>query len=73
LDDQGRLVRITAVTTHPRLIQGDNPETPEVREPYYLKGEGTNTITTQNPADGTVLEVTDGCNDVTSRPMAFAD
>jgi hypothetical protein len=73
LDDQGRLVRITDVTTHPRLIEGDNPETPEVREPYYLTGEGTNTITTLNPTDGTVIDVTEGCNDVTSRPVVFAD
>jgi hypothetical protein len=72
-DHLGRLVRITEVTIHPRLIKGDNPETPDVREPYYLKGEGTNTITNLNPVDGTVINVTEGCNDATSRPILFED
>src|SRR6267142_2418781 len=33
-DNLGRRVRITEVTTHPRLIQGDNPDTPDFVEPY---------------------------------------
>ena len=44
-----------------------------MREPYYLKGEGTNTITNLNPVDGTVINVTEGCNDATSRPILFED
>jgi hypothetical protein len=69
-DTLGRLVRITEVTTNPELIQGDNPETPDV-EPYYLSGDGTNKITNLNPVDGTVLNVTEGCNEATSRPLLF--
>ena len=72
-DNLGRLVRITEVTTLPRLIQGDNPETPDVLEPYYLSGEGTNTITNIDPVDGTVINVTEGCNEATSRPILFED
>lgn len=73
-DDLGRLVRITEVTIHPRLIGGDNPETPDVVEPYYLRGEGgTNTITNINPDDGTVINVTKGCGELTSRPVLFDD
>lgn len=71
-DNLGRLVRITEVTTNPELIQGDNPETPDV-EPYYLSGEGTNKITNINPVDGTVINVTEGCNEATSRPVLFED
>ena len=72
-DNLGRLVRITEVTTHPNLIMGDNPETPDVLEPYYFSGDGTNKITNINPADGTVINVTQGCNKATSRPILFED
>lgn len=71
LDNLGRLVRITEVTSLPTLIQGDNPDTPDVLEPYYLSGDGTNTITNLNPADGTVINVIQGCSEATSRPMLF--
>jgi hypothetical protein len=67
-DNLGRLVRITEVTTHPTLIEGDDPETP-----YHLSGEGTNRITNINPVDGTVISVTEGCNEATSRPILFKD
>jgi hypothetical protein len=70
-DSLGRLVRITEVTTHPSFINGDNPETPDVLEPYYLSGKGTNRITNINPNDGTVINVTEGCNEATSRPFVF--
>lgn len=73
LDNLGRLVRITEVTSLPRLIQGDNPDTLDVLEPYYLSGDGTNTITNLNPADGTVINVIQGCSEATSRPMLFED
>jgi hypothetical protein len=72
-DNQGRLVRIVEVTTNPRLIKGDDPETDDVIEPYYLSGEGTNRITNINPVDGTVTNVTAGCNEATSRPVFFED
>jgi hypothetical protein len=72
-DNLGRLVRISEVTTLPRLITGDNPETPDVVEPYYLSGLGTNRITNLNPADGAVISVTEGCNDATSSPILFED
>src|SRR5262245_30348970 len=72
-DNLGRLVRITEVTSHPRLIKGDNPETPDVIEPYYFSGEGTNKITNINPVNGTVINVTEGCNRATSRPILFED
>lgn len=72
-DTLGRLVRITEVTSHPRLIQGDNPETLDDHEPYYLSGDGTNRITNLNPVDGTVISVTHGCNEATSRPVLFED
>jgi hypothetical protein len=72
-DNLGRLVRITEVTTNPEFIQGDNPETPDVLEPYYLSGDGTNMITNINPVDGTVINVTEGCNEATSRPILFED
>ena len=71
-DSQGRRVRITEVTSHPRLIQGDNPETPDV-EPYYLSGDGTNKITNLNPVDGSVINVIEGCNKATSAPFLFRD
>ena len=73
LDNLGRLVRITEVITRPRLIKGDNPDTPDVLEPYYLSGEGTNRITNLDPVDGTVIDVTEECNEATSRPLIFAD
>jgi hypothetical protein len=44
-----------------------------VVEPYYLSGPGTNTITNLNPADGSVISVTEGCNEATSRPILFED
>ena len=72
-DNLGRLVSITEVTTNPRLIKGDDPETPDIDEPYYLSGEGTNRITTLNPDDGSVINVTEGCNEATSRPILFED
>src|SRR5262245_373127 len=62
-DNLGRLVRINEVKTHPSLIKGDNPETPDVIEPYYLSVEGgTSKITNINPVDGTVINVTAGCS-----------
>ena len=73
LDNLGRLVRITEVTTLPRLIQGDNPDTPDVLEPYYLSGEGINIITNLNPVNGAVINVIEGCNKATSRPILFED
>jgi hypothetical protein len=73
LDNLGRLVRITEVTSLPSLIQGDNPDTPDVLEPYYLSGDGTNKVTNLNPADGTVINVIQGCNEATSRPILFED
>lgn len=72
-DNLGRRVRITEVTSHPSLIQGDNPDTPDVVEPYYLSGDGTNRITNLNPVDGTVISVTEGCNKATSTPLLFWD
>ncbi len=71
-DDLGHLVSITEVTSRTRLVHGDNPETPVV-EPYYLRGTGTNRITNLNPADGTVINVTEGCNKSTSAPFLFPD
>lgn len=73
LDSLGRLVRISEVTTLPSLIREDNPETPDVLEPYYLSGEGTSKITNINPVDGTVINVIDACNEATSRPVLFED
>ena len=70
-DNLGRRVRITEVTGRLRLIQGDNPETPDSVEPYYLSGNGTNKITNLNPVDGSVVNVTEGCNRVTSTPFLF--
>lgn len=72
-DDLGRLVSIVEVTTHPSFIKGDNPETPDDVEPYYLSGEGTNKITNINPDDGMMGNVTAGCNEATSRPILFED
>ena len=72
-DNLGRVVSIVEVTVRTRLIHGDNPATAEVVEPYYLKGEGTNRITNLNPADGSVINVTEGCNRATSTPMLFQE
>jgi hypothetical protein len=72
-DNLGRRVRISEVTSHPSLIQGDNPDTPDLVEPYYLSGDGTNKITNLNPVDGTVISVTEGCNKATSTPLLFWD
>jgi hypothetical protein len=71
-DNLGRLVRIREVTTNPELIRGDNPDTPDV-EPYYLSGEGAVKTTNINPIEGTVINVTEGCNEATSRPILFED
>ena len=60
-DALGRLVRITEVESHPRLIEGD------------LIGNGTNRITNLNPVDGSVINVTHGCNEAISRPFFFED
>jgi hypothetical protein len=70
-DQGGHLVSIVEVESHPKLIQGDNPAT-DVVEPYYHSGEGTVRITNLNP-DGTVNNVTHGCNEATSRPFFFED
>ena len=70
-DILGRRVRITEVTGRLRLIQGDNPETPDFVEPYYLRGNGTNKITNLNPVDGSVISVTEGCSQVTGAPFLF--
>jgi hypothetical protein len=72
-DSLGRLIAVIEVTSRPRLIKGDNPETIEVREPYYLSGDGTNKVTNLNPVDGTVINVIEGCNKATSRPFLFED
>ena len=72
-DNLGRRVRITEVTSQPVLIPGDNPDTPDFVEPYYLSGDGTNKITNLNPVDGTVISVTEGCNKATSAPFFFRD
>jgi hypothetical protein len=72
-DSLGRRVRVTEVTSRPRFIEGDNPETTDVVEPYYLIGDGTNKVTNLNPVDGTVINVLTGCNKATSRPLLFGD
>ena len=72
-DNLGRLVRIAEVTSHPRLIQGDNPDTPDVVEAYYGSGDGTAKITNLNPVDGTVISVTESCNKAISTPFLFRD
>ena len=73
-DEEGRRVSIGEVTTHPHLIEGDNPETPEVLEPYYLSGKGnTIRITNLDPITGEVIEVIDGCSEATHRPVLFED
>ena len=72
-DGLGRRVRVTEVTSRPHLIHGDNPETTDFIEPYYLSGDGTNKVTNINPVDGTVINVFRGCNQATSRPILFED
>jgi len=74
-DKLGRRVGIIEVKTYPKIIQGDNPDTPEVEEPYYLGGgEGnTNKITNLDPDNGTVIDVIEGCSEGTGRPILFED
>jgi hypothetical protein len=72
-DGLGRRVSIVELTTHKRLIHGDNPDTLDVREPYYLSVEGTTEITNINPVDGTVINVIAGCSKATLRPVLFED
>jgi hypothetical protein len=72
-DNLGRRVRVTEVTSHPSLKKGDNPETRDFEEPYYLSGDGTSKVTNLNPVDGTVIGVIEGCNKATSRPFLFED
>ena len=72
-DNLGRRVRVTEVTSRPRLINGDNPETTDFVEPYYLDGDGTNKVTNLDPVDGTVVSVFTGCNTASSRPILFED
>lgn len=68
-DGSGRLVRVTEVRTEPALVPGDDPSTPDVVEPYTLRGWGTNTITVLDGATGQMLAQTRGCNYAVSRPM----
>lgn len=72
-DKDGQLVATIEVESHPKLIKGDNPETRDVVEPYYLSGDGTNRTRNFNPANGKVINVTHGCNKATSRPFFFED
>lgn len=72
-DNLGRLVRISEPTVHQSIINGDNPETPDVLEPYYLSAEGTSKITNINPVGGAVIKVIQGCVEATSRPILFED
>ena len=58
-DNSGRLVSITEVTTDPSFVNGD------------LVGGGTNRTTNLNPVDGSVINVTEGCNEATSRRLSF--
>jgi hypothetical protein len=70
----GSLVGIVGVTGHAHLIKGDNLETPDVIEPYYLSSKGnTNRITNIDPVDGTVIDVIEGCSEATYRPVLFED
>jgi hypothetical protein len=71
-DNLGRRVRIVEPTVDQSIINGDNPETPDVVEPYYLSAKGTTKITNINPVDGTVI-VTQGCVEAISRPILFED
>lgn len=72
-DNLGRLVRIVEVSSSQDLMRGDNPDTVDIIEPYYLSGDGTSKITNLNPVDGSVIDVTEGCNEAISRPMLFED
>jgi hypothetical protein len=72
-DDLGRRISIVEVNTQARLIEGDNLATPDVLEPYYLSGSGTNRITILNPVDGSVINVIYGCSEATGRPFFFED
>jgi hypothetical protein len=60
-DDHGRLVSIVEVTTDQSLVNGE------------LSGNGTNKITNLNPEDGSVINVSEGCNESTSRRLSFED
>ena len=60
-DNSGRLVSITEVTTDPSFVNGD------------LVGGGTNKTTNLNPVDGSVTNVTEGCNEATSRRLSFGN
>ena len=60
-DNLGRLVRISEITSNPSLINGE------------LSGNGTSKITNLNPVDGTVINVTEGCNEATSQRFLFED
>lgn len=60
-DNLGRLVSITEVTSDPSFVNSE------------LVGNGTNKITNLNPVDGTVINVTEGCNEATSRRFSFED
>jgi hypothetical protein len=60
-DDHGRLNSIVEVTTDPSLTNGE------------LVGSGTNKITAINPDNGTIVNVTEGCNEATSRRFSFED
>jgi hypothetical protein len=72
-DNLGRLVRISEITLVPTLFSGDNPETPDVVEPYYLSGPGIDRLTILNPVDGSVIAMVEGCSEVTARPILFED
>ena len=68
----GRRIMIVEVTSYSSLINGDNPDTPEV-EPYYLSANGSNMVTNLDPATGEVINVIARCNETTSRPIVFED
>ena len=70
LDGLGRLVRITEVTSRPTLTHTDDPTT-QVVERYHLAGWGTNKVTNLDPVSGAVINVIEGCNYATSRPVLF--
>jgi hypothetical protein len=71
LDSLGRIVRINEVSGNITIVNGDNPETLDVIEPYYLSVIGTLKSTSINPVDGSVISVTEGCNEATARPVLF--
>ena len=72
-DALGRLVSITTISNHTKRIHGDNPETPDVVEPYYLSGTATNEFTFFDPVDGSVTRVVEGCSESTNEPVLFDD